>query len=251
MNHVEASLQIYFTTDYARFKMMNGNRQLNETKIKRIISEIHNGNDMLRYYPIQVKEKNSRLDILDGQHRFFICKQLKRPVFYILVTEEKSMPDIAKINSNVEKWNAEDFINCYVQFDNNNYKLLQSFIDTYGFSLGVSLKLLHDGDPGTAAGNVKLNDIFRSGNFIVNTQKEAIQFAENAKLFQGFKSYKSRPFLIALYKIQVAGLYSISDLAKDFNKRPDYLTEQANYKAYINILEQMVNAGKHKRIIIA
>jgi hypothetical protein len=81
MTHTEASLQIFFTNEYSRFRMINGNRQLNEAKINRIIKEISNGNDMRKYYPIQVKENGDRLDILDGQHRFYIARHFKSPVF--------------------------------------------------------------------------------------------------------------------------------------------------------------------------
>ena len=135
MQHTEASVQIHFTNEYARFNMINGNRQLNERKINKIIKEIDNGNDMLRYYPIQVKENKERLDILDGQHRFWISKKLGRPVFYILVQEEKSMPDIAKINSNVEKWKNDDYINCYVQHGIEDYTILRDFFEKYNVSL--------------------------------------------------------------------------------------------------------------------
>lgn len=92
--------------------MINGNwpkRQKNQQDHWRDI-EWH---DMLRYYPGQVKENNQRLEIMDGQHSFWISRKLGRPVYYILVTEEKSMQEIAKINSNVEKWKGEDFSNCY------------------------------------------------------------------------------------------------------------------------------------------
>lgn len=76
MTHTEATVKIYHTSQYSLFKMINGNRQLNEPKIKKIIAEIQSGNDMLKYYPVQVKENNGRLDILDGQHRFYICKKV-------------------------------------------------------------------------------------------------------------------------------------------------------------------------------
>ena len=35
-----------------------------------------------------------------------------------------------------------------------------------------------------------------------------------------------------------------------YKKRPEMLTEQANYKAYVNTLEQILNVGKQKRIVI-
>ena len=92
MKHVPSSIIINFSTDYSKFRMINGNRMLNNSKINRIIEQIKSGNNMLRYYPIQVQENGDRLDILDGQHRFYICRKLQCPVHYILVNEQKSLP---------------------------------------------------------------------------------------------------------------------------------------------------------------
>ena len=249
MNHIESSQKIFFSNEYARFKMINGNRQLNENKINKIIREIGSGNDMLRYYPIQVKKNNDRLDILDGQHRFFICKKLKRPVYYILVSEDKSMPEIAKINSNVEKWKPEDYINCYLQNGNTDYKIIQEYQDKYGFSLSVILKLLHDGNPGNEQHN-DLNEDFKMGSFRVKHLDEAQKIGDTVHLFNTFSNYRSRAFVIAIYRIEKAGLVKIEELVDAYKKRPELLTQQANYKAYVNTLEQIINFGKKNRILL-
>ena len=250
MQHTEASIKIHFTNDYARFNMINGNRQLNEGKIKRIIKEIEDGNDMLRYYPIQVKENKERLDILDGQHRFWICRNLRRPVFYILITEEKSMTDIAKVNSNVEKWKSADFINCYVQLGNKNYELIRDFLETYGISLSVVLIMLSKGSPGVEGSHPEIGEDFKNGNFVVKYYDEAVKLAELCKQFESFANWRSRAFVIAIYRVVKAGLVPLKDVHDAWKKRPEMLTEQANYKSYVSILEQILNVGKQKRIVI-
>lgn len=254
MNHVDATVAVKFSNEYARFNIINGNRQLNEKKIKKILAEISQGNDMLKYYPIQVIEKNERLDILDGQHRFYISKKLKRPVYYILVSEQKSMMEIARINSNSEKWKAQDFLNCYIQFDNKNYKILQEFMDTYGINLGSSLKLLNHGHPGnldTGAGGNRLMDEFQNGEFVVNALDEAVKLADTCQKFHLFTGWKSRSFVVAIHNIIKANLFSVDDILKEFHKRPDTLLLQRDSKSYIYALEVLVNVGKKKRIIIA
>lgn len=250
MEHKESTVIVYHTTEYGRFKMINGNRQLNEPKIKRIIEEITNGNDMLRYYPIQVREKKDRLEILDGQHRFYICKKLKVPVFYIMLKEDKSLPEIAKLNSNVSKWNNADYINCFVQHGDENYVILQEFHEKYGMANSVCLRLLVNGDPGVEGASTSLSDDFRNGLFKVKFLEKATEIAENCKKFEQFPNWRSRAFVIAIYRIMQAGIVTVDEVVKAYHKRPEYLTEQANYKAYVNIIEQMMNVGRQKRLVI-
>jgi hypothetical protein len=204
---------------------------------------------MLCYYPLQVKHNGDRLDILDGQHRFYISKKLKRPVYYILVKEEKSMPEIAKVNSNVEKWKPEDFINCYVQHGNENYQHIRAYQDRYGFSLSVILKLLDAGNPGNEQHN-DLTEEFRRGTFEVKFLEKAHEIGDLVHLFKDFSNYRSRAFVIAIYRIHNANLVSVHDLFEAYKKQPGMLTQQANYKGYVNTLEQIYNFKKQNRIII-
>lgn len=250
MQHTDSSVKVFFTNEHAKFRMVNGNRQLNEGKINRIIKEINEGNDMLRYYPIQVQENKDRLDILDGQHRFYICKKLKRPVYYIIVTEKKTMPEIAKINSNVEKWKPTDYLNCYIQNGNNNYVVLRDYMEKTGIALHTALKLLHSGNPGTEGTLPDLASNFHNGHFEVKYLPEAEDLFTNISMFRDFPAYASRGFCIAIYRIAKAGLITIADLAQAYKKRPEMLTMQPNYKGYVNTLEQIVNVGKQKRIVI-
>jgi len=231
--------------------MIKGNRPLNEMKMNRIIKQIETGNDMLQYYPIQVRIVEGKMQILDGQHRFMICKKLKRAVHYIIVTEAKSMSDIANVNSNVEKWSGANFINCYVQAGNENYSILQQFIEKYAISLSVTLLLLQNGNPGVEGAHPEISESFRIGTYEVKYLEEATKIAELCKQFESFSNWRSRAFVIAIYRIHIAGLITIKDVFTAYQKRPEMLTQQANYKAYINQLEQIVNVGKQKRILIS
>jgi hypothetical protein len=249
-NHQPSSVIVYSSTQYSRFMMINGNRSINVRKVNKIIKEIEGGNDMLQYYPIQVKERNERLEILDGQHRFYIDKKLKRPVYYILIEEDKSMPEIAMVNSNVEKWKSTDFLNCYIQQGNLNYKELEAFVKEYGLSIGLSLKLLYYGNPRVEGTDDTLSKLFQQGGFEVKHAAAAYTFAEECKQFNFFKNWSDRGFLIAIYRIKQAGLIPLEDVLATVKKRQEMLTPQKSYKEYIWNLEQIVNAGKQKRITL-
>lgn len=70
-------------------------------------------------------------------------------------------------------------------------------------------------------------------------------------LFKEFTNCRSRAFVIAIYRIRKAGLVTIPEIVEAYKKRPEMLTQQGNYKAYVNTLEQIYNVGKqHRRVII-
>lgn len=249
ITHKVSTVQVFCTDDYNNFSMITGNRGINANKVNKIIKEIESGNDMLQYYPIQVRV-NGKLEILDGQHRFFICKKLKRAVHYIIVHEVKQMTDIARINSNVEKWKPQDFINCYVQQNNSDYIKLQEFLSLYKINIGTSFRLLAHGSPGTEGSEVKERETFESGKFEVKHWEKAVVIAEACKKFQPFPYWTDRAFVIAITRIKKADLITIDDLAEACSKNPGMLEKQHSYKAYINNLEQVANKNKHKRIVI-
>lgn len=160
------------------------------------------------------------------------------------------MSDIAKVNSNVEKWKPQDFINCYIQNGSDHYKSLQLFIDTYKISVGTSLRLLTSGSPGAEGSNPEMAEKFEHGLFEIKTWDKAVELAEECKLFKASPYYIDRSFIIAVYRIKLAGLISIGDLAAAVNKYPDMLEKQVNYKGFILNLEQIINKNKQKRIVI-
>lgn len=251
LTHNTSTVIVFQSIEYRNFTMIKGNRGMDERKIKRIIKDIENGNDMLMYYPIQVRVINDKLEIFDGQHRFFICKRLKRPVHYILINEKKNLTDIAKVNSNVEKWKAQDFINCFIQNGNNHYKRLQVFLDTYKINVGTSLCLLSNGSPGGDGSHHEILDKFEHGLFEIKAWEQAVEFADECLLFNVSPYSTDRSFLIAIYRIKKAGLIDIKVLAAAVKKYPDMLEKQVNYKSYTLNLEAIVNKNKQKRIIIS
>ncbi len=245
-------VNVFETTDYKLFKKLNGNRTINDRKIKKIIKEIDGGNDMLKYYPIQVQDDGiGSLNILDGQHRFTISKILKRPVFYILIKEKKSMPEIAKVNSNVEKWKKDDYINCYVAAGNDHYVTLKNFINTTGFSLGICLNLLTNGTPGILSGGQRnlMND-FEQGVFEVKSLGAANHLATIVANFIFFTNYRSRDFINAVYRIYTSKKLPFADVVEKVKANSNMLVQQANFKDYIYKIEQIVNIGKSNRVVI-
>lgn len=247
MKHKESEVKVFQTTDYKLFKKIDGNRSLNNKKIDRIIKEIKAGNDVLDQVPILVASENGHLNVLDGQHRLAIAEQLKRPVHYIIRKKDMSMHDVAKVNSNVEKWSFADFINAYKK-SNKNYQQLHEFHKAYGFAIGSCLILLTFGAEKNADGShEELNAKFQHGQFEVKKYKEAVQVAEICKTFSDFSGWNSRGFLIAICKLIQGEKCDFDVLLKKFKNNPKKLQQQANWKQYLTNLEEIYNIDNSKR----
>lgn len=248
MQHIESSVKIYFTREYTRFAKLNGNRQLNMAKINKIKKDIEAGLDMLKLCPILVAAKGELLEVIDGQHRLEVAKQVGSCVWYI-IADELTLAEIAKVNSRTEKWKGGDFINCYSQQGNESYVLLEAYMQKYKFPVGVAVKLLATGSILSDASFVN-KELFESGQFVANKRAEAMEIGDTILKFSSFSGHKTRAFIVAICKILDAKKVAIADVIAAYNNHSDKLKLCANPKGYLLALETIMNIGKHVRVTI-
>lgn len=250
MNYQESNTKVYFTSDYGLFKIIDGNREIDEHRVKKIKADIELGIDILKYAPLIVFERQGRFEIIDGQHRFFTAKQLKRPVHFIIMPENRSLPEIAKLNSVSKQWKTKDFIHCYVAQGNTNYIKLQEFMTVYELSASLSIRLLSNGDPGTTPGGGGSIDVFQRGDFEVKKENEAVKLAQACLLFKDFAHWRSNTFFSAINRIMQAGKIKISDLVEKYQQNKEVLIKQPDVKSYIGILSIIYNKRRQNDVAI-
>lgn len=248
MHHTPSTTMVFQSDDYNRFNMIKGNRSLDMNKIKKILSDIERGTNLLQYCPIIVVEKNKKLEIVDGQHRFVVAKKIKSPVYYIIGTD-LSLYDIAKMNSNTEKWNVHDFIACYKELGNKNYVRLEEVLKEYkGLTAANAINLLVTGRV-EGAGNTKYMDDFHRGLFEIRKEEEALYLLNKAKAFNHEGKF-SRHFLVAIMKVINADVFNIDDLISKVNDNISALQYSDHWRKYLSNMEEIVTKGKSKRVAI-
>lgn len=112
------------TNDYSIFRKHTSNRELNNENLNKIKNSILL-KDMLRLRPIIV---NKSMEIIDGQHRLEIAKQLRKDIYYIIQEDAEDI-DIITLNNNQRAWTYRDYLNYYCSQGREEYIKLQSFID--------------------------------------------------------------------------------------------------------------------------
>ena len=110
------------TTNYDMFKFREDNRkEISNVHVRVLVRSITH-NNMLKYKPILV---NSKMEVLDGQHRLLAAKEIGVPIFYEV---EKDMDIKSIISLQTQKaWTTTDYINAYAKNGYEDYIKLSDF----------------------------------------------------------------------------------------------------------------------------
>ncbi len=168
------------TTDLSIFKYCEGNRGIDPTNLKKVIASIKIRN-LLHLRPILV---NSKMEVLDGQHRLEAARTLNLPISYD-VSETCNITDIPLMNIQ-KSWTLFDVMNFYCSQGFQDYIDLQRVMKKYNVKFGMAMRIF--------GGKERAFKEFRSGGF---------KFPKGDDLAERIKDFE---------KIQIVQDYLISKL---------------------------------------
>lgn len=113
---------IQTTTDYDKFTLIKGNREVKAGHTASLAVSILKHN-MLAQNPIIV---NSKMEVIDGQHRLEVARTNKLPISYI-VLDNADIAEVISLNQAQRAWTANDFIDSYAARGNEEYIWLRNF----------------------------------------------------------------------------------------------------------------------------
>lgn len=241
----ESSTKINYSNDYGLFYFLRGNRDLNEAKVNKIIKSVQEGLNFFKYCPILV---NEAFYIIDGQHRFVVCKKLKLPIYYVVVPNF-SLRQIAEINNNQSKWKIKDFMNCYIDANINreDYKALETLTTEFNINLSLGINLLMYGKVGSGG----QSDAFRDGNFKVNFLNVTNDLLLLSKEYEPYGAeWRSRSFLQAIEKLIASDKYDQTAVLKKLDKHGLKIEHQGSCKEYLTHIEELYNYKNSIRQIL-
>jgi len=233
---------IYWTKEYSAFKFLKGNRDIMQHKINKIKKSVGGGLDLFKYAPIIV-DKDYR--IIDGQHRFWACKEMKMNIYFMII-DEVTIRDIATLNSNTDKWKAKDFINCYIDLGVRHYRALFDFMEKHKFSVTTSANLLCFGE--AIEGGANVSSKIKDGLFEVRHEERANEIAAQTKeLIEFTEKPQSRSFIKAVGVLMDSESYSQEVLIKKLQSSGEMIKERGTYKEYLSHIEDLYNFKNRKR----
>lgn len=116
---------VYSTKDYNLFKILDGNRTVEKSRLNKIRDSIATHGYI--HCPIVVNEK---FEVIDGQGRLAALKDLGLPVEFNMF-EGLTINDCIVLNTTGTPWTIMDYIESHADRGNRNYQFLLHLITKY------------------------------------------------------------------------------------------------------------------------
>lgn len=246
------NVKIETSTDYDKFKTIDGNREVDQPHVRRLAEEIAL-NDLTPYFPVLI---NENWEVIDGQHRFEVCKTLKLPVYYLQLPG-LDLTSVQRINTSSKRWSLRDYIKSHIQKGNDEYKVLLTFSERTGINFSVSAALLAGldsaGGSNTSGSSTaqRIGALIRDGKFKVKSRTKAEDMAILLKALNEhteFDTTKDRALVFALNKVTKLERFDTDRLLAKLRDRGLTLDYQATVRFYIIELERIYNHGAQVRL---
>ena len=155
---------IYTTKDYEAFSFITGNRNINKSHLEKLRKSM---TEMFIPIPIVV---NEQLQIIDGQHRYMICKEEEWTLTFMQI-KGLTLSHVQKINELMKVWTAEAFMHCYCDLaletkdgSYDDYIEYREFKRQYGFGHNETQAMLANQRMFSGS----LSERFRNGSFKID-----------------------------------------------------------------------------------
>lgn len=242
MNETLSAVKVFQTSDYAKFKVLNGNRPLKPAHVKLLKESISEHGDLGT--PIIINEK---FEMIDGQHRQKALEELKFPVQYIK-KPGFGLKQVHVSNTNRKNWTITEFMNCYADLGMKHYIRYKEFYLKYGFAQSTTLIIIQGYQSGGvgkkySAGTTMGTEAFRRGNFIFKNPEEAEDRAEKIIMLKDiYYGYKKSFFVQAIVRLFKFKEYNHAEFVSKLKYQLDKLLIEPNsVNGYLRIFEDIYN----------
>lgn len=236
---VRQTHQVHTTTDYFLFKSIKGNRNKNLMHINRL------RDSMKEEYLFTVIIVNQNNEIIDGQHRFEVIKELSLPMHYV-ICKGYGLNEVHILNENSKTWNSDDYLEAYCNLNYPNYLNYQLFKRRYKLGHKLCMAMLSENTSNAGTSQIKE---FYKGVFVIKDFKKACDLAEKIDILsQYYEGHRRTSFVFAMLKLFKNDNFEFTELLQKLKKQPTALVDCANSQQYVSLIEEIYNYRRKLKI---
>lgn len=231
------------TTSYSQFCFAQENRDVDVTHLRpehKRLRESMRRYGFLPSCPITVRAVNGRFEILEGQHRFTFARELRLPIWYVIVDVDI---DIAEINQTQATWRIIDYARRWAKDGRADYIEALDFAKTYGVSVGYAFAIL--------AGTIIFHNIsakFRAGAYRITSRDYAKRIGESFKdICDAANPSAKRALFESLVACMAVPYFDEARLITTLRAQPDLLAPANTRDGYLKSFEDVYNFRRHSR----
>ncbi len=227
------------TKDYSIFKKCEFNRALDPKNVAKIRDSI-NSRNLLNMRPILVNED---MEIIDGQHRLEVAKQLQLEIYY-QIDKTSKIEDIILLNANQKNWIIQDYLNYFSKQGLEPYLKFERYMKDHKIKMNVALSLF-----GVRGGGDL--DKFRRGRFefpenLDETNKLLFYFKNMSSFVQkryvGNKSFlEASNFGRTFFNFFSRKDISFEKFMEKLEIKMEWLRRASSLGAYLDIFKSIYN----------
>jgi hypothetical protein len=237
---------IQTTTDYSNFKILKENRNLNEIHLKRLKQS------MIQNPLISLIIVNDKMEIIDGQHRFHVCKDLGLPINYVMVYGY-GIKEVQILNVNSVNWRKVDYLDGHIKMGLEPYIKFKNFMKDFPqLNFSTCLKVLsglRSSKTKSIEGFKGMSTNFEDGKFIIPDIGKSYNIASMILDYRNFfPKFNDNTFIITLLYLFEHEKYSHKEMMSKLKLQPKALEVCKTQAQYISILEDVFNYHRKNKV---
>lgn len=236
---VKFSSQVHTTQDYSMFKSIDGNRDrdfLHFNRLKKSMSE---------NYLFTVIIVNEKYEIIDGQHRFGVAKELGLPLHYI-ICEGYGLKEVHILNQNSKNWSIDDYMEGYCRLGYKDYVIYKNFKEQYRIGHSVTMGLLSNW---SSISNNELVRTFASGNFKIKSLDWAEKNIEKILMLEPYyQNVRRRTFIGAMLGLFKNPNFEFTEFLQKLKIQPTALQDCTSIPNYRILIEEIYNYRRRDKV---
>lgn len=239
----ETKSDIQQSKKYTQFKLVGGNRRVDEAQVGRLKRLIEENGNLTQEFPIVV---NERLEVIDGQHRLRALKELGLPVYYRVV-ENLHLGTVRAINIGSKPWGWRDYADSYAELGNPHYqRLLQLWEDfrqpfyTLMLFTGNASRAHNSGHGNKGATRIDYSqgDLRISNEVYARARHLLTQAAEVADIL---RAGTNRALYGALWQVLQSPDYDHQRMLRKLEQNPAPVDKARTVEEHLRALEEVYN----------